>query len=394
MAHLEKQGERWHVKFYYGGRPYKRTLGDLDHKQARIVKQRVELKLSQTKAGLLLVPSGVDVGDFIVYDESTQEGQRKRAPSILLAELIRAFEDRVRTQQAPSTFATTKIHLAHFKRIVDASGRTRADIISPRAIEQYTRARLTRDRVSKTTVNKELQTIKQLFDYGVELGYVADCPVKRGMKFKGAGGPHRFLTKAEIDELTTVGLSKKQMKELKYYRYLTPEEVARLLSLASGSYLYVALAILAYTGMRRGELLKLSWTDIDLRRGLLWVQSRKQSRENEFKGREITIHSTLLSILKELRRGSRGPYLLPGREDEPVSAHKAYHDLKKLTRGTEFEGIGFHTLRHTFSSNLASAGVDDRTIDAFMGHETEEMRKRYQHLFPEKRRGAIEALPY
>jgi integrase len=44
------------------------------------------------------------------------------------------------------------------------------------------------------------------------------------------------------------------------------------------------------------------------------------------------------------------------------------------------------------SSNLARAGVDDRIIDHFMGHQTEEMRRRYQHLFPEEKRKALSQL--
>jgi integrase len=38
--------------------------------------------------------------------------------------------------------------------------------------------------------------------------------------------------------------------------------------------------------------------------------------------------------------------------------------------------------------------VDDRIIDHFMGHQTEEMRRRYQHLFPEERRKALSQLGY
>jgi integrase len=53
--------------------------------------------------------------------------------------------------------------------------------------------------------------------------------------------------------------------------------------------------------------------------------------------------------------------------------------------------IGFHTYRHSFASNLACLGVDQRIIDEFMGHQTEEMRKRYRHLFPKQRRPAIES---
>ena len=53
--------------------------------------------------------------------------------------------------------------------------------------------------------------------------------------------------------------------------------------------------------------------------------------------------------------------------------------------------VGFHTYRHSFASNLAAAGVDQRVIDEFMGHTTEAMRKRYRHLFPSDKRSAIES---
>jgi integrase len=56
--------------------------------------------------------------------------------------------------------------------------------------------------------------------------------------------------------------------------------------------------------------------------------------------------------------------------------------------------IGFHTYRHSFASNLAAQGVDQRIIDEFMGHQTEAMRKRYRHLYPSNRRAAIETLLY
>jgi integrase len=50
---------------------------------------------------------------------------------------------------------------------------------------------------------------------------------------------------------------------------------------------------------------------------------------------------------------------------------------------------GWHDFRHSFASNLAAKGIDQRMIDEFMGHQTEEQRKRYRHLFPNQQRSAI-----
>lgn len=56
--------------------------------------------------------------------------------------------------------------------------------------------------------------------------------------------------------------------------------------------------------------------------------------------------------------------------------------------------IRFHVFRHSFASNLAAKSVDQRLIDQIMGHQTEEMRKRYQHLFPKDRQASVNCLNF
>src|SRR3712207_8603670 len=53
---------------------------------------------------------------------------------------------------------------------------------------------------------------------------------------------------------------------------------------------------------------------------------------------------------------------------------------------------GYHVLRHSFVSNCAAAGVDQRLIDAWVGHTTEEMRRRYRHLIPSVEQQAIRSV--
>src|SRR5207237_3104330 len=84
------------------------------------------------------------------------------------------------------------------------------------------------------------------------------------------------------------------------------------------------------------------------------------------------------------------------RSSEPLSNDRANRCFWQPMRGTEWSlggrncfKVGFHTYRHSFASNLAALGVDQRIIDEWMGHQTEAMRKRYRHLFPKSRRSAI-----
>lgn len=52
---------------------------------------------------------------------------------------------------------------------------------------------------------------------------------------------------------------------------------------------------------------------------------------------------------------------------------------------------GWHVFRHSFISALASSGTDQRVIDEFVGHSTEEQRRRYRHIFPDVKQKAIAA---
>ena len=71
-------------------------------------------------------------------------------------------------------------------------------------------------------------------------------------------------------------------------------------------------------------------------------------------------------------------------------------NLRKLyeaaVKNAKLEDVNFHTLRHTFASHLAMAGVDLKTIQELLGHQTFEMTLRYAHLSPHHKKVAIEIL--
>jgi integrase len=53
---------------------------------------------------------------------------------------------------------------------------------------------------------------------------------------------------------------------------------------------------------------------------------------------------------------------------------------------------GYHVFRHSFISLAASRGIDQRLIDEWVGHQTEEQRKRYRHLLPSVQQQAISSM--
>src|SRR5439155_5739432 len=103
-----------------------------------------------------------------------------------------------------------------------------------------------------------------------------------------------------------------------------------------------------------------------------------------------------LLVWRDRRPGGQYVICKPD-EMEPVGSDQANRAFWQPTRGTtwclkskkNWFKIGFHTYRHSFASNLAARGVDQRIIDEFMGHTREAMRRRYRHLFPKSRRDAL-----
>ncbi len=81
---------------------------------------------------------------------------------------------------------------------------------------------------------------------------------------------------------------------------------------------------------------------------------------------------------------------LKSRSPIPVTHDQAQSHFRQTVDGSHWGKIkGWHCLRHSFISNLACGGVDQRIIDDFVGHVTEDMRRRYRHLFPEVKHVAL-----
>jgi len=80
------------------------------------------------------------------------------------------------------------------------------------------------------------------------------------------------------------------------------------------------------------------------------------------------------------------------RRDGPTAVTKdeAHDHFKRTVAGSKWASLrGYHVLRHSFISALASEGVDQRVIDEIVGHQSEEQRKRYRHLYPKVMKDAI-----
>ena len=103
-------------------------------------------------------------------------------------------------------------------------------------------------------------------------------------------------------------------------------------------------------------------------------------------------------LLKEWFANHAGGLYAITQDGQPLTKDQATGHLNRTLRGgekphTKWSKIkGFHAFSHSVASILVSKGVGQRYIDKLLGHQTEEMRARYQHLFPKCIKAAINLL--
>jgi integrase len=146
--------------------------------------------------------------------------------------------------------------------------------------------------------------------------------------------------------------------------------------------------------MRRGEILGLKWTDIDMKNEVIYLSDTKNGES-----RHVPISNRLRSTLATLTRRIGSDYVFTGRSGWRAIGKdaKPFHDVRTAFEGAcrkaGIEGFRFHDLRHTAASHMVMAGVPMKTIGEILGHKTASMTERYSHLTPEHKRKAVEALP-
>jgi integrase len=160
---------------------------------------------------------------------------------------------------------------------------------------------------------------------------------------------------------------------------LTPEELGRLLKAIEeekGSpHVAKMLKVALFTGLRRGEIFRLRWDDIDFGKGFIHLHDTKGGKDHA-----IPLNPSAHEVLKSVEhKGS--PYVFPGRDGGLRTDCKHQADPIKKKAGLPKEFRIFHGLRHVFASLLASSGqVDLFTLQKLLTHGSPIMTQRYAHL--------------
>lgn len=163
------------------------------------------------------------------------------------------------------------------------------------------------------------------------------------------------------------------------------------LSLKKDNHFGIILCL--YTGIRIGELLSLTWNDIDFKKRLLNIRHTltrfKQNEQivtllDEPKTRKskriIPISPTLISYLKVIKNRSKSTYVISTRTNSFVSIRNYQRTYKRLLKKYNVNYKNFHALRHTFATRALESGIDIKTLSELLGHTSATITlNRYAH---------------
>jgi len=216
---------------------------------------------------------------------------------------------------------------------------------------------------SDATINRVVSAVSTVLNHCAFDGLIpTPCKFRRR---KETEGRITFYTKDEVDRL--------------YHASIDPfmrTDAAEIIKVA------------AYTGMRQGELLKLKAQDIDLGLNTIFVGGRPDVMTKSGEWRSIPIHNALAEIISKRVEKLQPYHSLFGHDwsdkDQLLRVFKKVnHYIGKS------ESYVFHTLRHSFGTWCAEAGVPIRTIMDMMGHKRIETTLRYAKTTDKARTEAI-----
>jgi integrase len=409
MASLEQRGNRFRVVFRYAGEKYSRSLRTKDEKAANASLARLEDNLRRLELGTLMPPDDVDLAEFLISD-GRMSHNRRRSEIRRLDKLFDAYVSSLPNGSVEdNTLDSMNIHIKHLTRIF--GGRFRTNTLQLADLQRYVEERskekgLRGKTVCATTIKKELGTFSAIWKWARRADHVkVDFP-NEGLKYPKEKEKPPFQTWIEIErKIARGGLSEAEEAELWDCLFLTLPEIDELLghvkSTARQPFLYPMVVFAAHTGARRSEMMRSEVDDIDFDSQTAVIREKKRVR-GRLSTRRVPLSPLLLTVIRDwLDSHPSGKHTFcldcsvrqGGKTREigaPLTRDEAHDHFKRTLAGSKWEKIrGWHIFRHSFCSNCAAKGIDQRIINAWVGHQTEEMVRRYRHLIPNQQQEAI-----
>lgn len=266
--------------------------------------------------------------------------------------------------------------------------------VAGRDVDQFKTRRL-KAGIKPATVNRDLDRIRSVFSRAVEWEFLTDHPLKAVKRAKGADNSRvRYLKPAEEKRLREALAEREAERRASRDRHNAWHSERGSVGHpqwhkdAFTDHLMPLVLVAMNTGLRRGELFGLSWSDVNFPGKLLTVTAGNAKSR---KARHVPLNHEAIDVLKRWRKHTDGEGLVfPGvGGGRMTNVNKSWDGLVTDAKLTDFR---FHDLRHDFASKLVMAGVDLNTVRELLGHADIAMTLRYSHLAPDKLADAVSKL--
>jgi integrase len=439
MAALQERNGSYRVIFWQNGKQHAFTLGQVSVEDAEATAATVGKLLRGVEEQRIRIPPGLDVVAFLRQRLAVAERESDDTPEPIPqprnGTTLGILRDRyIETHRngtiEANSLDTIRLHFSNFCRSV-GEGLLLSEL-SQEHLQDHINRRAKKG-ISPVTIRKEIASIRAAWNWGGPMKLTSGQFPTKGLRYPKGDEKPPFMTLAEIERKIAGGEKGEDLLEC---LYLSLPEITELLDFVRGKarqpWIYPLIAFAAYTGARRSEMLRALVADVDLAGGTVQLREKKRVRGQKTT-RRVPLVPPLKKILEEwLAVHPGGLYLFCSADEvarskkrSRTTGHKgqkaratslkermkkvklrsqrpgkgaltkdeARDHLKRTLAGSKWGVLsGFHVLRHSFISACASKAVDQRLIDEWVGHSTEEMRKRYRHLYPDAQQSALNSV--
>ena len=270
------------------------------------------------------------------------------------------FENVAKVKVRPSSHQTYKGYIDN--HIKPSIGNIPLEKLTTMDLQKFYRKLLTKGRVERVeskeqpkglsakTVRNINQVISSAMDFAVAQKIISENPCK------------------------AVTLPKLEHKEM---QTIPAEQLQTFLQEAKATGVYEMYYIELATGLRRGELLGLKWTDIDWKNGIIKVRRQVARVDGQIveaplktknSYRAVSISPQAIEVLREQKRKTNDTYVFPSPNGGPISPDSVNNMLKRVLERAGIPKVRFHDLRHTFATIALQNGVDIKTVSGMLGH--------------------------
>jgi len=299
-----------------------------------------------------------------------------------LSEYLKTYLDFIQAGQGTKkagSIAKDKSSLANW---IEHIGQLRLDQIKPAHINSFITKRL-KAGLKARTCNLDVISLRCCLKQARQDGWIQRLPME-GLKPLKTSTPRRpFFSTTDIERIGQAALE-------------CGEDGSPVTK--NGQQFADYLRLLAYSGARRNEALRLRWTDVDFDRDQLHIGSDGDTKNSET--RTVDFNAKLKTHLQSMHKRSRkvSKWLFPspqrGERDVPVKTFKQSLDLVRTH--AKMPSFHFHDCRHHFVSMAVMSGVDFMTIASWAGHRDGGVLigKVYGHLANEHKKAMAEKLNF